>query len=189
MFGGFGNQSNNGAAIERLALAVVVFLTMLVSLASATTAVGKGGLVFFKPEIVDWSPNVPGHWGNQIKQICHIGIILTISCPSFDPDETWISFGVSNLGRKALGIGPGGIVLVPVLSGQIMWCKTMRTRSLSGDEVEVSSLMVDTERSNPSIYAFFEPASKPDRVMVVIQMKRILSANLEFRIPFDLGGS
>lgn len=142
--------------------------------------------MFGKPEIVDWSPTLPGHSGDdQIKQLFHLGISLITSCPYFNPDETWISFGVRNNGRKALGIGPGGIVLVPALPAQIMQCKSIKTGGLFGNAH--SSLTVDTGRWEDDIIASFDSAPKPSRVIVLIQMKRILSAPLEFRIPFDLG--
>ena len=117
--------------------------------------------MFGKPEIVDWSPNIPGHSGdNEIKQMFHIGIFLSVSCPYFDPDETWISLGVRNGGRKALGIGPGGLYVYLDPSTQIIPCTTVLTGGISGPTH--STLIVNTGSSENDIIATFDAATKLD---------------------------
>jgi hypothetical protein len=140
-----------------------------------------------QPEVVRWSPE-SGHGSDESgKQLIYGGIILDLSVPHFDKDETWIYVVVSNTGRKALGFGCAGTGLVLTTGEQTtaLQCKALRQVGRVDEEKKSQSLMVDAGCLHFQFVALFDPMSEPDRSEVVIQANRILAAPYFFRVPFE----
>ena len=140
-----------------------------------------------QPELVCWSPETKGHRCDESgKQLIHGDIILDLSIPNFDQDETWVYVVVSNTGRKALGFGAPGIGLV-LLEGSkqtILNCKELQTGSLR-ERRNHQSLVVDGGQRHFEFVAIFDAAQKSQKAEVVIQVNRILASAYLFKVPFD----
>jgi hypothetical protein len=144
-----------------------------------------------QPKCVSWSPQTGIGDTEDLKHISHDEIGLWASRPKFDKDETSISLGVFNRGRKALGFGASGIGLALIYRTKTenVTCRILRTLTRDFTEQEHQRLTVDIARSrgeNQDFNAVFDSAEKPIRVELLIQANRIFSAPYLFRFPFQM---
>jgi hypothetical protein len=145
-----------------------------------------------QPQIVRWSRSTQGHHADDDgKQISQGDLILDLSKPRFESDETWVLIFVSNTGRKALGFGAAGIGLALTFGGEttVLPCKTLKTATRrNGNEDQChQSLLIEAGTLRSHFVAVFDPGPKPERAEVVIQANRILAPPYVFMITFDLG--
>jgi hypothetical protein len=158
-----------------------------------------------EPEIVRWTAGIVGHtcWesppGFDVngKDARHGAVVVGVSAPSFDRDAVSVYFGVTNLGRKALGLGAAGVVLALGARGQAgrlasrALYEKRRGRGMASREVDPENLcplrtaMADAGES-VDFSAEFPAAERPDYAEVAIQANRILARPLLFIFPFDL---
>jgi hypothetical protein len=146
------------------------------------------GSVHGQPEVVCWSRDTRGHSSDKSgKQLIHKDIILDLSAPHFNKDESWVYLVISNAGRKALGFGAAGIGLVLTTGKQTatLQCMALRQVGRFNQEKESQTLMVDAGCLHFHFVALFGAASEPDCSEVVIQANRILAAPYFFRVPFE----
>jgi hypothetical protein len=144
-----------------------------------------------QPQCVSWSLQTSIGDTEDLKHISHDGIGLWAGRPKFDKDETSISLGVFNRGRRALGFGaPGiGLALIYRTKTENLACRILRTLTRDFMEQEHQRLTVDIARSrgeNQDFDAVFDSAEKPIRVELLIQANRILAAPYLFRFPFQM---
>jgi hypothetical protein len=143
-----------------------------------------------KPEIVRWSPVARGHQSDESgKQIIHRDVILDLSSPHFNSNETWVYIVVSNTGRKSLGFGSTGIGLALTSGPRTIAhvCKALKLIGRVSDEDEYhQSILVAPQTHHSTFVAVFDPAPQPERAEMVIQVNRILASPYVFIVPFEM---